>query len=42
MKDLLIFKKPSYNPSFEESSFAQHKVEITYGLNPVRYLSLSV
>ena len=42
MKDLLTFKKPSHNLSFGESSFAQHKVEITYGLNPVRYLSLSV
>lgn len=42
MKDLLILKKPSHNLSFGESSFAQHKVEITYGLSPVRYLSLSV
>ena len=42
MKDLLIFKKRSHNLSFGESSFAQHKVEITYGLYPVRYLSLSV
>ena len=42
MKDLLMFKSPSHNLSFEARFFVQHKVELTHRLQPIRYLSLSV